>query len=99
MVAGACAAYLVVVGATFSRLVPAALRGQCMGLFNALLAGSTGVAVLAASTLTSLVGPAVSIAASGTLIVTTGVAATVLWRRVPRSTLTASTSTVDRLTS
>lgn len=87
LLAGACAAYLVVVGATYSRLVPDTLRGQCMGLFNALLAGSTGVAVLAASGLTALVGPAVSIAAAGAVIVTAGSVATVLWRRVSPSTV------------
>ncbi|WP_414941727.1 MFS transporter [Amycolatopsis sp. cmx-11-51] len=94
MLAGACTAYLVVVGATFSRLVPVTSRGQCMGLFNSLLAGSTGVAVLAASALASLVGPAVSIAAAGAFIVTAGLVATVLWRRVPLSTVTEPKSTV-----
>jgi len=95
MLTGPCTAYLVVVGPTFSWLAPAPSRGRCMGLFNALLAGSAGVAVLAAGALASLAGPAASIAAAGAGIVTGGSVATALWRRVPLSAVMAPESGVD----
>jgi MFS family permease len=78
---GACAAYLVVVGAVYARIVPDEVRGQAMGLYLSGVLASQGVAIALTGILATRIGPAQTIAVAGLACLLIGGLAALAWRR------------------
>jgi MFS family permease len=83
---GACAAYLVVVGAVYARIVPDQARGQAMGLYLSGILASQGVAIALTGLLATRIGPADTIAVAGIACLVIGSLAAFAWHRVSDTT-------------
>jgi predicted MFS family arabinose efflux permease len=83
---GACAAYQVIAGSTFMRLVPDDERAQAFGLAGSGLIAVQGLGVLAGGGLVALLGsPAMTVTVVAAAGVLTAVPAAAAWRRAYRT--------------
>ncbi|RSM75862.1 MFS transporter [Kibdelosporangium aridum] len=78
---GACAAYLVVVGAVWARIVPDRMLGQAMSLYLSGILASQGIAIALTGLLAARIGSADTIAVTGVVCLVIGLGAALAWRR------------------